>query len=200
MSKIIGGDMLMANPVNNSNIVSNQAAEFYLYNEFFHYAILTYKISEFDIMGAYEDSQWQVLPACLKQALHRAITAYLYAQSITPSRTDYILLEQLQLSTISSDIFDIICELYYSNPLTRDEVMRDMFLQKYIVEKFLIPQEAWEIWGKDKQFNFSAYLETILQIKDIQERIGKAKGVSNTYNKEMVQQIQALSQRVTKGK
>jgi hypothetical protein len=180
--------------------VSSDSLEYYLYNEFFHYMVLQYKICEFDIRGALEDEQWDVVVTSVKNCLFYAISAYLYTKGCSPSSVDYIALEQLRLRSGGTQLIKMVETLFYSNPLTPDEVIRDANILNFIVDEFLIPKTAWEIWGKGRQFNFSAYLETILKIKDIDEGIEKLRSIPITSSKELVAKIREIGLRVTKGK
>lgn len=183
--------------------VSANAYQFSVLNEFFHYHLLEYKIQEFNIRGAMDAEQWEVGYLASKEALKVAIKIFLFCvgERQYSNESGYFLLLSLKHALEKEeDKYKIIEHIFYANAQTDNDMAKEINLTKTIIKDYLIPSEIWELWGGDKQFNFSSYLNSVIITKKAFENIDKTLMERPTYPIELLEEMDAKSQRVSKGK
>ena len=183
--------------------VGSNAYQFSILNEFFHYYLLQYKIREFDVLGAVEAEQWDVAYWSAKACLQIAVKIFLFhvGEQQYSNEVGHILLVRLKLAMeYDLDKYKIIEHLFYSNSQDTDGMKKEISLIRRIIKDYLIPSEVWKLWGGEKQFNFSSYLDSVLVTKKAFENIDKTLMERPTYPIELLEEMNIKSQMVSKGK
>lgn len=183
--------------------VSANAYQYSVLNEFFHFYLLRYKIREFDVRGAIESKQWDVAYWSSKDTLKIAIKIFLFCvgeQQYSDEEGYFLLLRLKHALENEEDKYKTIEYIFYSNAQTDEDMAKEIRLTQTIINDYLIPSEVWELWGGEKQFNFSSYLNSVIITKKAFQNIDKTLMERPTYPIELLEEMVAKSQRVNKGK
>ncbi len=104
-------------------LMGENAYSLYLFDEYFHYYLLRYKICEFDVVGALEAGQIDAAYISGKHYLRYGICIHLYIKGFSPSKSDYYMLEQLREALADkNELLGGIIKLFFSNAVTYKEM------------------------------------------------------------------------------
>lgn len=183
--------------------VSSNVFQFAITDEYFHYFILRYKIREFDVRGALDGNQLDTAYWASKSCLKTAISIFLYCKGVQQYTKEdgFFLLERLKLALRDEpDKYDFIRNILYANEQEPDAIVKVVGLIKVIIHDWLIPNEIWDLWGIDRQFNFKCYLDSVLTLKRAFIDIDKTLMERPTYDINYIEEMNNRSQRITKEK